>query len=580
MLSESSDAKVNELTEQTQQLSLKVSLHVVVWESNDNVASVRQLLEAKADANQVDATGHVPLHLASIRGYSHIAALLLEYDAYAPQTVRRFDVLLLADLHSSLTYAAMHGHPHVIELLVKHRGTYPLNVNAVVGAKTALHWAAERLRVEAVKMLLELRADPSHQGGSGCGLTPYLWMMGTQRPPMANGLPAGGAARQQEAREQEARRDRFQAIGRLLRPDCNTVHEPGLWLSPPSESPVPETPLSLEQGLADPAAEKTLSRRRLLEAHAAQKRAKQAAKDLKRNFTLRDGVETLTPGFSAMCAMPAADGVRPLESWAIQGSDSLPTGLTADLLVGDAHNDGRTALAALYKRSGLYRNSKHTLAAGLGASDLTIRMHNASRELVAAASARVAKLVRRGTPVLYLNLFAVDEACRALTLADDQEPPAKWLISELRHQLERMLPPGRTSYILLQSVGYQHKRKKEKDAVVCVSVDDGLFKEGLNLWRKHSDELTDGTRFLALQLGDLMGWCDACCFRAICATRPEFAAPADVAAPAGVAMGKAVDAPPAAAPPAAAMEVDESQHTALERAKHAYEAARDAARAA
>eukprot|EP00966_Prymnesium_polylepis_P046140 1068324-Prymnesium_polylepis.1 len=163
--------------------------------------------------------------------------------------------------------------------------------------------------------------------------------------------------RRMSLEKREAQGERCRAIEQLLRPGApaQTVDELiADVMSPPPEPPVPETPLSLEEGLANSAAEKILARRRLLEAHAAQKRAKQATKDLKRNFTLREGFETLTPGVSAMPAMPAADGVRFPESWAIQGSDSLPAGLTADLLVGDGHNDGRAALAGFYKRRGLY----------------------------------------------------------------------------------------------------------------------------------------------------------------------------------------------------------------------------------
>eukprot|EP00966_Prymnesium_polylepis_P326720 7382623-Prymnesium_polylepis.1 len=64
-LSEMSQARVNELSELTQQLSLKASLCKVV--ANGDVASARQLLEAKANANEVDATGHFPLHHAAMR---------------------------------------------------------------------------------------------------------------------------------------------------------------------------------------------------------------------------------------------------------------------------------------------------------------------------------------------------------------------------------------------------------------------------------------------------------------------------------------------------------------------------------
>eukprot|EP00966_Prymnesium_polylepis_P206923 4793069-Prymnesium_polylepis.1 len=70
-LLELSDAKVNELTARTEQLSLekqavaqKVSLCKVV--ANGDVASARQLLEAGTDPNEVDATGHLPLHRAAM----------------------------------------------------------------------------------------------------------------------------------------------------------------------------------------------------------------------------------------------------------------------------------------------------------------------------------------------------------------------------------------------------------------------------------------------------------------------------------------------------------------------------------
>eukprot|EP00966_Prymnesium_polylepis_P262747 6068944-Prymnesium_polylepis.1 len=80
-LSEMSDAKVNELTERAQQLTLKASLCKVV--ANGDVASARQLLEAGADPNEVDATGHLPLHRAAMRGDDAIAALLLQHGACA-----------------------------------------------------------------------------------------------------------------------------------------------------------------------------------------------------------------------------------------------------------------------------------------------------------------------------------------------------------------------------------------------------------------------------------------------------------------------------------------------------------------
>eukprot|EP00966_Prymnesium_polylepis_P031905 742249-Prymnesium_polylepis.1 len=131
-----------------------------------------------------------------------------------------------------------------------------------------------------------------------------------------------------------------------------------------------------------------------------------------------------------------------------------------------------------------------------------------------------------------------------------------------------MLPPGHTSYILLQSVGYEHTIVNGK--VDYVSDDDGEFAAGLKLWREHSDELTDGTRFLALQLGDLTSWHDACSFRAIQVTRDAALAGAAPAEGGDVPMGEAASE----AAGAMVAEADDAAHDAvLARAIEAYKQA-------
>ncbi|WP_395477403.1 ankyrin repeat domain-containing protein [Rickettsia endosymbiont of Pantilius tunicatus] len=59
-----------------------VILHWVIKEQNENDTIIKLLLEKGADPNSRDSFGDTPLHLASQKGYTNIAKILLENNAF------------------------------------------------------------------------------------------------------------------------------------------------------------------------------------------------------------------------------------------------------------------------------------------------------------------------------------------------------------------------------------------------------------------------------------------------------------------------------------------------------------------
>ena len=126
-----------------------------------DVAGVQAALEAGADPNTQDGNGLSALQLATVNKQSAIVEILLEKQPVlgVGETQPRspqFQTLLLA---------ARQGESATIQALLDQG--IDINVKDPHSGRTALWSAAEQGRIEAVKMLLENRANPNIKGPRG-----------------------------------------------------------------------------------------------------------------------------------------------------------------------------------------------------------------------------------------------------------------------------------------------------------------------------------------------------------------------------------------------------------------------------
>jgi ankyrin repeat protein len=140
-LDEETIAKLNEQNEPPQ-FSLNEAVRL------NDIVLIKGLIDAGADVNFKDQLDETPLHVAVIRGYREIAALLIEKGA----DIGARDVRGLTPLHA----AAWRGSRDAVELLIIH--------GAVIDARdkdllTPLHTACLSGRAETVALLIEKGAD-------------------------------------------------------------------------------------------------------------------------------------------------------------------------------------------------------------------------------------------------------------------------------------------------------------------------------------------------------------------------------------------------------------------------------------
>ena len=110
----------------------------------------------------------LPLDFAALQGCVEAVSLLLR--SGADPNKRCAKVKQQKDGLTAMDIAAANGHDSVMVLLI--RGGCDVNAASPMGW-TSLHWAAERAQANAVKRLLEHKADPDGQDIDG--LTAVDW---------------------------------------------------------------------------------------------------------------------------------------------------------------------------------------------------------------------------------------------------------------------------------------------------------------------------------------------------------------------------------------------------------------------
>jgi ankyrin repeat protein len=112
-------------------------------------AAVRQALREGADADSKDSSGFTPLLLASLKGNEEIAKLLLEAGA-SPNSTNEVG-------ETPVMLAIQFGENNVLNLLLDHGADLTLRSHS--RGYTALHLAASRENVSALRILLARKAD-------------------------------------------------------------------------------------------------------------------------------------------------------------------------------------------------------------------------------------------------------------------------------------------------------------------------------------------------------------------------------------------------------------------------------------
>jgi ankyrin repeat protein len=116
-----------------------------------DIARVRQLIEAGADLKKIGAYDSTPLANAAAIGNAELVTILLAADADPNNGGCRVP----------LGIAAGHGYSHVVKLLLQ-AGADP-NARDMEG-DTSLHMAAFSGSLETVRLLVEAGADPMIKG--------------------------------------------------------------------------------------------------------------------------------------------------------------------------------------------------------------------------------------------------------------------------------------------------------------------------------------------------------------------------------------------------------------------------------
>lgn len=120
-----------------------------------NASLVYELLRHKANLSALDANGVAPMFAAARQDHFRVVMLLLQHRASVTSTEK--------DGMTVLHWAAKHGNCEAIRALVAKSPTSAFSLVAAVNrhGRSALHVACVAGRVEATKVLLQLRSDPT-----------------------------------------------------------------------------------------------------------------------------------------------------------------------------------------------------------------------------------------------------------------------------------------------------------------------------------------------------------------------------------------------------------------------------------
>jgi ankyrin repeat protein len=134
--------------------------------STGDTQIVKQLINAEANVNHVDAYGLTPLMYASHSGHSSVAKILLDAGAEPNSRAGRLGALMLA---------AEAGHDKLVRLLVE-QGAQKNQVDEQ--GSTALIGASKAGNLSTVKLLMELGADMNAQNNAGHDALHYAKLKG------------------------------------------------------------------------------------------------------------------------------------------------------------------------------------------------------------------------------------------------------------------------------------------------------------------------------------------------------------------------------------------------------------------
>ena len=514
----------SELEAEMQALSLNTSLSEAA--RRGDVRAIVTMLGRGKGVDEPDHYGHTPLMIASKYGKGDVVHLLLnrKADVNAEAVIERV-------ARSPLKFAIGNFYLSVIKQLVE-GGAY---VNRKVGGDgTALHQAAQLGWVEATTFLLEAGADKGLRDSNG-HTAAFLAEMEHSLCSHANPNPrsdfAGvyklltGKSLQSDDHIEKLFNGEFGAEGR----------GPNTWTA---DSAVLKELRKLVEGRGWLKGDVAL--RRLLEDHCRARPSLSEREGMEDVLTFRSVQVEGKIHLFAHWSEYALLAVAKYEPEQILGAASLPVGLNAELI---RRGPLEVAIATLYNKvGGLYTGtlSIGNLALSIGSTCLTIVVRHGT-DVVGALTLKRALLEPLLKPVFYVHLLAVDSdkvGPGRLTVGDGAEPVGDWLLSEARRQLEQMLQPGQTSYILTQSVGYNH----DEATFECVPDEDEKYRKGRLFWDKHTQPLDTSTRWMALQLQFETGVDTGCCFRVTTVTRATHPANRVADATMGVDHPSALDA--------------------------------------
>jgi ankyrin repeat protein len=125
---------------------------------NNDVASVRALIQQGIDVNELDVNKDAPLIMAAYKGYTDIVKLLLEAGA----DVAVVDPNMKA---TALHAAAYAGHAEAAKLLIEH--DIDIDKQGPYNGYTALHDAVWQNNIETARVLIEAGANLHIKSNTG-----------------------------------------------------------------------------------------------------------------------------------------------------------------------------------------------------------------------------------------------------------------------------------------------------------------------------------------------------------------------------------------------------------------------------